>query len=114
MKRNELKTLTFAAALVVSFSLHASQGGAGGQSGGDGGAGGDGAVIMPPKVTPEQIKAAEANMTAEQRKMFDELVELELSAMKSQGRTLDDIKKISADEGFKFDTEAELLVLIRT
>src|SRR5215813_6778777 len=56
------------------------RGGAGGKggagSGGDGGAGGDGQAILPVDLSEEQMKAIERSLTAEQKKLFKEYVEL--------------------------------------
>lgn len=89
-------------------------GGEGGSGGGDGGAGGDGQVIQAPKVSAEQLKAAEAAMTAEQKTMFAEFIELTtLQTIRSGQMSFEALQKNCAKAGFKIQKETDLVRLMQ-
>lgn len=71
-------------------------GGAGG-AGGQGGAGGAGGVIQLPNLTLEQIQALEKELTAEQKKLFQDLMDVEWRYYQkraiAQGVTQDELRK---------------------
>lgn len=88
-----------------------SSSGAGGGGGEEGGAGGDGQVIEAPKVSPEQLKALEAALTPQQKRLLEESCTAHVEA--EMGADFEALQSRAAKMGLKINTREDLVKVYR-